>query len=227
MLGSRFLVLPRQEACYLRRHTPREGGTFEVGVVVGEGGPVEFSDIQVALSHLQEAIAASTLSLVGTSFGGGLCAYYAAKRPNELVRLVLLNPQLNYKDRYIDQKQHWHDDHLDDEAARQLGDQGFIRHSPTVKHGRAMLNEVFWIKPIEELSQITAPTLIIHGTQGHVRVQSMLHELPTSSCASSSAWSRSRALSTASRCMRIRSTWTAESGVAGVRHPHGDGVDHG
>ncbi len=62
------------------------------------------NDIRVALAHVREETGASAISLMGTSFGGGLAAYYAAKRPDELTRLALLNPQLNYKTRYIDQK---------------------------------------------------------------------------------------------------------------------------
>ena len=74
------------------------------------------NDIRVNLEEARALTGATTLSLLGTSFGGGLCAYYAAKRPQELTRLVLLNPQLRYKERYIDQKPHWHNDRLDDEA---------------------------------------------------------------------------------------------------------------
>jgi len=123
------------------------------------------NDIAVALAQLREETGASVLHLLGTSFGGGLAAYYAAKRPDELSRLVLLNPQLDYKNRYVDQKPYWHDNFLDDEAATQLTAEGFIRHSPTVRHGRAMLSEVFWIRPVEVLGEITAPTLIVHGTK--------------------------------------------------------------
>jgi uncharacterized protein len=143
----------------LRGHGQSEGLQQETTLTA------HLNDIRVALAHLSEASHASAISLLGASFGGGLCAYYAAKRPDELTRLVLLNPQLNYKDRYIDQKPHWSDDHLSDEASRQLQEQGYINHSPTVKHGRAMLNEVFWIRPNLVLGEIQAPTLIVHGTK--------------------------------------------------------------
>jgi uncharacterized protein len=123
------------------------------------------NDIRVALETTKSATGAVTMHLLGTSFGGGLCAYYAAKRPDDLARLALLNPQLNYKDRYIDQKPHWSNDRLASDEAQRLRTQGFLSHSPTVKHGRAMLNEVFWIRPNLELSEIQAPTLIVHGTQ--------------------------------------------------------------
>lgn len=123
------------------------------------------NDIQVALAHLRDKAGAARVSLLGASFGGGLVAYYAAKRPAELTRLVLLNPQLNYKARYVDQKPYWTNDYLDDEAARRLTEDGYISHSPTVRHGRGMLNEVFWIKPWQVIEEIAAPTLIVHGTK--------------------------------------------------------------
>ena len=123
------------------------------------------NDIRVNLEEARSLAGATSVSLLGASFGGGLCAYYAAKRPRELTRLVLLNPQLRYKDRYIDQKPHWHNDRLNDEAAAQLRKEGYLQHSPTVKHGRAFLNEVFWINPFDMLGEIMAPTLIVHGTK--------------------------------------------------------------
>lgn len=35
--------------------------------------------------------------------------------------------------------------------------------TPTLKHGRPLLNEVFWLKPNELLGEINTPTLIVHG----------------------------------------------------------------
>lgn len=123
------------------------------------------NDIRVALAQVREATGARDISLLGTSFGGGLAAYYAAKRPDELTRLVLLNPQFNYKARYVDQKPYWSNDYLDDEAAEALNKEGYVSHRPGVKHGRALLNEVFWIRPVEVLGDIKMPTLIVHGTE--------------------------------------------------------------
>jgi alpha-beta hydrolase superfamily lysophospholipase len=123
------------------------------------------NDIRVAIGHAREVSGARVVHLLGASFGGGLVAYYAAKRPAELDRLVLLNPQFDYKDRYIDQKPYWSDDRLDDESAGLLADQGYLNHSPTTLLGRAMLNEVFWIQPNDIVGEIAAPTLIVHGTK--------------------------------------------------------------
>jgi alpha-beta hydrolase superfamily lysophospholipase len=123
------------------------------------------NDIRVALAKVREVSGAARLSLLGASFTGGVCAYYAANRPAEIDRLVLLNPQLNYKQRTIDSRDYWHDDSLDDEQARQLSELGYIQFTPSLRHGRPILNEVFWFEPLAVLGEIEAPTLVVHGTK--------------------------------------------------------------
>jgi pimeloyl-ACP methyl ester carboxylesterase len=143
----------------LRGHGESEGTQAEMTLAA------ILNDIRVALSHTHEVTGARAVSLLGASFGGGLCAYYAANRPDEVVRLVLLNPQLDYKKRTIDSRPYWSNDYLNDETARELTEQGYINFTPSLKHGRALLNEVFWLKPHLVLGEITAPTLIVHGTK--------------------------------------------------------------
>ena len=123
------------------------------------------NDIRVVIAHVRAKTDVRSVSLLGTSFGGGVCGYYAAKRSNEITRLVLLNPQFDYKRRTIDSRPCWSNDHLSDEASQQLTEQGYLDFTPTLKHGRAIFNEVFWLKPNEVLHEITAPTLVVHGTQ--------------------------------------------------------------
>lgn len=123
------------------------------------------NDIRVALTHVREVTGAKSTSLIGQSFGGGICGYYAAKRPDEVARLVLLCPQLNYKRRTIDSRPYWTNDYLDDWAARQLSEQGYIQFTPTLRHGRPIFNEVFWLQPHTVLSEIRSPTLVVHGTK--------------------------------------------------------------
>jgi alpha-beta hydrolase superfamily lysophospholipase len=123
------------------------------------------NDIHAAREWLPQSSRASRLSLLGASLTGGACAYYAAKRATEIDRLVLLNPQLNYKKRTIDNPAYWHDDQLGDAEARQLSELGHIQFTPTLRHDRAILNEVFWFEPLAVLGEITAPTLLVHGTK--------------------------------------------------------------
>jgi alpha-beta hydrolase superfamily lysophospholipase len=143
----------------LRGHGESEG--------LQEDSPLtaHLNDMRVVLAELRERTSASEVSLLAASFSGGMAAYYAARSSDPLARLVLINPLLDYKKRFVDQKPYWHDDHIDDEHARQLSDIGYIEHSPTFRLGRGLLSEVFWIHPREVLSDITAPTLILHGTK--------------------------------------------------------------
>src|SRR3984957_6865232 len=75
------------------------------------------NDIRTALEWLRQSSGAGRLSLLGASFTGGACAYYAARRATEIDRLVLLNPQLNYKKRTSDSRAYWHDDQLGEPEA--------------------------------------------------------------------------------------------------------------
>jgi uncharacterized protein len=142
----------------LRGHGESEGRQEELTL------SAILNDIRVALAWLQSS-GIGRLSLLGASFSGGACAYYAARRAAEIDRLVLLNPQLDYKKRTIDSRAYWHDDQLDEAEAENLSSLGYIQFTPTLRHGRAILNEVFWFEPLAVLSGITAPTLLIHGTK--------------------------------------------------------------
>lgn len=123
------------------------------------------NDIEVALAHVRDISGARAVGLVATGFSGGLAAWFAAHRPAEVIRMVLLNPQLDHKSRFIDEKPWWIDGFLDEEHAQQLTDRGYLDHSAAVRQGRALLNEVFWIRARAVLGQIRTPTLILHGTE--------------------------------------------------------------
>lgn len=123
------------------------------------------NDIRVALAYVREVPGVEVVTLLGASFGGGICAYYTAQRPGDVQRLVLFNPQLDYKKRTIDSRPYWENDYLQEKAAQQLASEGFIEFTPTLKHGRPIFNEVFWLRPHEALGGVVAPTLIVHGTK--------------------------------------------------------------
>jgi len=135
-----------------------------------EGRPEELTiagilnDIRAAVAHVSDLAGSSPVNLIGTSFGGGISAFFAARYPERVRRLVLLNPLLNYKRRFIDHKPYWADDQISEEAGRELAERGFIAHSPSFKLGRALLNEVFYLQPHEAMKAVATPTLIVHGT---------------------------------------------------------------
>jgi pimeloyl-ACP methyl ester carboxylesterase len=143
----------------LRGHGDSEGRPEDVtlsGVV---------NDVRAAVRWVGHEAGDRAVNLIGTSFGGGLCAFFAAHFPAEVRRLVLLNPLLNYKKRFIDDKPYWHHDQIDEEFGRELAANGFLSHSPSLKLGRALLNEVFYVEPHRVLGKITMRTLFVHGTQ--------------------------------------------------------------
>ncbi|MGW2332233.1 alpha/beta hydrolase [Streptomyces sp. NPDC001700] len=123
------------------------------------------NDIRAAIAFVRETAGVQDVTLLGASFGGGVCAYYAAKRSSDLSRLVLFNPQLDYKWRTIDTRSYWVDDSISEEAAQRLSEDGFIQFTPTLRHGRPLFNEVFWLHPHEVLGEVRAPTLMVHGTE--------------------------------------------------------------
>lgn len=123
------------------------------------------ADIRAAVAFVSSRVGTSRVALLGTSFSGGICGYYATQHPNELTSLVMLNPLLNYRKRLIDDKPYWHNGQISDEAGRELLRQGYLVHSPTFKLGRPLLNEIFYLQPHTVLGDIQAPTLIVHGTK--------------------------------------------------------------
>jgi uncharacterized protein len=123
------------------------------------------NDIHGAVDQVRAETGSRQVNLIGASFGGGVSAFYASRHPELVGRLALFYPLLNYKKRFIGEKPYWHDGYISRDAADELAVHGFISHSPTFKLGRALLNEVFYIQPHLTLGNVTAPTLIIHGTR--------------------------------------------------------------
>ena len=124
------------------------------------------NDIRAAVAFLRDQIGRPSLvSLLGASFSGGNCAAFAAERPDDVERLVLVNPLLNYKKRFIDDKPYWHGDRLDRDEAARLTKDGYLPHSPTFKLGRPLLNEVFHFRHEAVLTAVRSPTLFLHGTE--------------------------------------------------------------
>jgi pimeloyl-ACP methyl ester carboxylesterase len=123
------------------------------------------NDISAAVSHVREQVDSGPAHLYGTSFGGGISAFFAARHPLEVQSLTLANPLLDYKQRFVDDKPYWHGGRIDDAEGRLLAERGYLGHSATFRLGRPLLNEVFYVNPRAELAALTVPTLFVHGTQ--------------------------------------------------------------
>ncbi|MCA1605275.1 MAG: alpha/beta hydrolase, partial [Acidobacteria bacterium] len=143
----------------LRGHGESEGRQEEL-TIAGI-----LADIRAAVALVCSRVGINRVALLGTSFSGGICGYYATQHPAELTSLIMFNPLLNYRKRLIDDKPYWHNGQISDEAGRELLHQRYLVHSPTFKLGRPLLNELFYLQPHTVLGDIQAPTLIVHGTK--------------------------------------------------------------
>ncbi len=119
--------------------------------------------ISAATTHLRENVSAGPAVLVATGLTGGVAAGYAARRGDEVAKVVLFNPLIDYQEHFVDASPRWSGGFLGAEAGRALLADGHLRVSDTYVVGRAMLNEVFWLQPRGVLPVITAPTLVVHG----------------------------------------------------------------
>ncbi|MFJ1958420.1 dienelactone hydrolase family protein [Streptomyces microflavus] len=103
------------------------------------------------------------MHVIAASFSGGAAALHAAHRPDDVAKLVLLNPRLDYKERYTTSRPGWSDDYLSREMALRLDEHGFTEKSP-FELNRALLNEVFYLDTPAILARVRAPVLMVHGT---------------------------------------------------------------
>ena len=142
-----------------RAHGKSEGSLKEM-TLLGIVNDIH-SSVNLALKYANM----DKVHLVGTSFGGGLSAYFTAKYSNKVKSLVLMNPLLNYKKRLLEEKPFWENGKLSKEGIRDLNEKGYLPHGSVFRMGRPLINELFHIHPYLDMSKITVPTLTIHGTE--------------------------------------------------------------
>ncbi|MFI5756655.1 alpha/beta hydrolase [Streptomyces sp. NPDC051569] len=122
------------------------------------------NDIRAAGDHLRAYTGwPGPTHVIAASFSGGAAALHAAHRPADVGKLVLLNPRLDYKERYVTSRPGWSDDYLSGDMAARLDEHGFTEKSP-FEVNRALLNELFYLDTPAILAAVRASVLMVHGT---------------------------------------------------------------
>ncbi|MFJ2578650.1 alpha/beta hydrolase [Kitasatospora aureofaciens] len=123
------------------------------------------NDIRAASEHLAEiAGRPGPVHVIAASFSGGAAALHAGHRPGDVEKLVLLNPRMDYQNRFITEAAGWSEDYLSGERAAKLDERGFSVRQP-FETGRGLLNEVFHLDPERLCADVQSPVLIVHGTK--------------------------------------------------------------
>ena len=125
------------------------------------------NDVEAAAAAALEYAHASSVHVVGMSFGGGLSAYWAAKTLVPVRSVVLLAPVIDYQEDVLGQHGAIVDGKLREEMVQRLQQQGYVE-TDGIQYGASLLNELRFISGIEGLQQLKCNTLILHGDEDSI-----------------------------------------------------------
>ena len=120
------------------------------------------NDIEAAAVAALAHADASSVHVVGMSFGGGLSAYWAAKTLVPVKTVVMLAPVIDYQGDVLGQHGAVVDGKLREEMTQDLQRQGYVE-TDGIRYGAALLNELGFISGAEGLRQLKCNALILHG----------------------------------------------------------------
>lgn len=125
------------------------------------------NDIDAAFIALKDNIDSKTKAffIVGTSFGGGLSAYWVDSTDKKEIRKVILNaPVINYENDVLERNQLVENDLLSKKAQKQLKSKGFVKSSD-IHFGRGLINELKYVNGINALQNLGSRVVIFHGNE--------------------------------------------------------------
>lgn len=123
------------------------------------------NDIDSAYTALKEFASARTNSffIVGTSFGGGLSAYWVDSKNKTEIKKVFLNaPVISYENDVLERNKLVENKVLSEKAQKQLKNKGYIVSSG-IRFGRALINELKYVNGINALQNLGNKVVIFHG----------------------------------------------------------------
>ncbi len=125
------------------------------------------NDIEAAFVALKNNVSKDLKSffIVGTSFGGGLAAYWADFNfRNEIKKIILNAPVINYENDVLERNGLVQDGFLSGKAQKQLSRKEFVKSSD-IHFGRGLINELKYINGIKAIEKLGDKIVIFHGDE--------------------------------------------------------------
>lgn len=123
------------------------------------------NDIDAAFAVLKSSVDSKTKSffIVGTSFGGGLSAFWVDSNNKKEIKKVILNaPVLNYENDVLERNDLLSNGMLCNKARKELMQNGFV-NSSDIHFGRGLINELKFVNGINALQNLGGKVVIFHG----------------------------------------------------------------
>jgi len=123
------------------------------------------NDIDAAFSVLKNNSNNETKSffVVGTSFGGGLAAFWVDRIGGNDIKKVILNaPVINYENDVLERNNLINNGFLAEKAQKQLNKSGFVISSD-IYFGRGLINELKYVNGINAIQNLGDKVVIFHG----------------------------------------------------------------
>lgn len=109
--------------------------------------------------------------ILAASFSGGAVAMYSGNNPDGLEALIMWNSLIDY-DEKINPTSERNKKSWGQAAKEQISEQGYIQRGRGFKFSKEAFEELYHLKPYEELIKFKKPTLFIHGDKDqHVRYE--------------------------------------------------------
>lgn len=123
------------------------------------------NDIDAAFAALKKNADGNTKAffIVGTSFGGGLSAYWVDVTNKTEIKKVILNaPVINYENDVLERNGLVENGLLSSKAQKQLKSKEFLKSSG-IHFGRGLINELKYVNGINALQNLGSRVVIFHG----------------------------------------------------------------
>jgi pimeloyl-ACP methyl ester carboxylesterase len=125
------------------------------------------NEIDAAFSALKANVDSQTKSffIVGTSFGGGLSAFWVDNLQKKEIKKVILNaPVLDYENDVLERNGLLAENQLSKKAQKQLEKKGFV-NSSNIHFGRGLINELRYVNGINAIKSLGSRVVIFHGDE--------------------------------------------------------------